>query len=487
MNKKRGLFIVIGLVLLCVLLAVYVTIKNRNEQEDTDQEETDTEEIIAISEKEIEKLTFQISGKDITFKKEEQGWKMLDDGNFPVDESKIKNLTSSLSSIKADRTLTDVQNLKDYGLEEPENKIQVEKTDGTTETIHVGSENPSTGDTYIYLNEENNTVYTVDSDLATVFSGGLYNYASGEDYPEITSSTVHEIKVEKSENPFTVYSSGDSVTGWMVTDDAGKTKEADSAAAGTLQSTVAGFTFSNYYEYDCKDWSLYGLEDPKMTLEAAYTIQETADEDEDDSEEVKEQEKSLTLYVGNLAEDGNYYVRLNDSREVHGISQNSLDGLLNGKAFNYWKTAVDHIILADLDHLDVTYEKKTYTLKKVETKEAAEADEEDEKTITTYYVDDQEADKDSFLDFYRGTLNMVCQSRLENYKDKGEPELTLHYYGTDGKEVKVTYTSRDASFYTVADQDGNYGLVNKMNVKELIEQFVTLLNGTGEEDLTDRK
>lgn len=123
-------------------------------------------------------------------------------------------------------------------------------------------------------------------------------------------------------------------------------------------------------------------------------------------------DKELVLYVGNVNEtDGNYYVRLGDSSELHGISQASLETLLNGKAFDYWKTSIDSMTISDLDHLDVTYQGTTYTLKRVVTEEKVEKDksedtdndadddtdadsedaddEEETKTVTTYYVNDQ--------------------------------------------------------------------------------------------------
>ena len=78
---------------------------------------------------------------------------------------------------------------------------------------------------------------------------------------------------------------------------------------------------------------------------------------------------------------------------------------------------------------------------------------------------------------------MTCQSRLEKYSSTGvEPELVLEYKGTGQKNVTVIYIPRDASFYTVTDQNGNSGLVNKTNVKELIEKLVNLLNDYGETD-----
>ena len=244
-----------------------------------------------------------------------------------------------------------------------------------------------------------------------------------------------------------------------------------------------------------------------MTLTVDYTEEVEADstddtesdseantDDTEDSSETTTQavDKELVLYVGNVNEtDGNYYVRLGDSSEIHGISQASLDTLLNGKAFDYWKTSIDSMTISDLDHLDVTYQGTTYTLKRVVTEEKVEkdeskdtdadadadsedADEEETKTVTTYYVNDQEADSDAFNAFYRAAAGMTCQSRLEENTNKGDAELTLSYYGTDGSEITISYTPRDSSFYVMEDQDGNCGLVNKMNVKDLIDAFLTL-------------
>lgn len=179
---------------------------------------------------------------------------------------------------------------------------------------------------------------------------------------------------------------------------------------------------------------------------------------------------------------------MDDSNEVHGISQSSMDTMINGKAFDYWKLSIDSIALADIDHLDVTYAGETYTLKRTVTESESENDtsgddsdsesdiETGTESVTTYYVNDVEADGTAFQDFYRSALEMVCQSRLEKNNSDDDPELVLDYYGTEGEEVKVTYTARDSSFYTVEDQDRNSGLVNKMSVKNLIDKFIVLIN-----------
>ena len=158
------------------------------------------------------------------------------------------------------------------------------------------------------------------------------------------------------------------------------------------------------------------------------------------------------------------------------MAQSAIDSLLNGKDFDYWKLSVESIAIDELKQLDVTYENKIYSLKRDVKEEESEDDSEETKTVTTYYVNDEEADSDAFMKFYRNAQNMVCQRRLEDYSTNNEPEIQLEYYGNDGSVVTVSYISRDSNFYTMVDSEGNYGLVNKMNVKDLIDSLIKLVN-----------
>lgn len=502
MKNKRGLFIMTGAVLLCLLLGVYFCLKKQNEVETatTETQEEEAETIVSVPEEDIKNITFQMDGQSVTWTKEETGWTMSQDENFPVDSDAMTQLVSELASISVNRTLEDVNNRDDYGLEDPINVIKIEKTDDSTEVITVGTKNPSTGDTYICVGDDKNTVYTVSNDLGDTFSCSIYDLAVSEAYPTITGTTIKKIQVDKKDNSYTVESDEDSSTGWYVEDNSGDKKKADATNTGTLQSTIAGLTYKGYYNYDCKDWSEYGLDKPKMTIRVDYTEQVTTDVTDDEADNADSQdenstdadsvtenvtdmeseteavEKTLTLYVGSLGEDGNYYVRLGNSQEVHGMAQSAIDSLLNGKDFDYWKLSVESIAIDELKQLDVTYENKIYSLKRDVKEEESEDDSEETKTVTTYYVNDEEADSDAFMKFYRNAQNMVCQRRLEDYSTNNEPEIQLEYYGNDGSVVTVSYISRDSNFYTMVDSEGNYGLVNKMNVKDLIDSLIKLVN-----------
>ncbi|MGN1183779.1 MAG: DUF4340 domain-containing protein, partial [Oliverpabstia sp.] len=402
--KKRGVILIGGVILLCLLLGVYFLMKNRNSQQTEETIQQEEKKISLISLENVSRISFMIEGEITGWTKQEDIWSLDKDGDFPVDNDKIESIIYTLSAMAEERTLENIKNLKDYGLEDPVNIIEIQDEEGQSERVFVGNKNLSTGDTYLYLNDENTTVYTVENDINSLLEGDLMDYAIGEEMPSIISSTIKKIEVQKKDNSYILENAGDSSTGWSVVDENGSRKAADSSAAGNLQSTAAGLSFQNYYSYHCTDWSAYGLDNPKMVVTVDYTETETeksntdantdttegnSDEDESTEEEKKTSEVSCTmiLYVGKLADEGYYYVRLGDSQEVHGISQSSIDIFLNGKAFDYWNLAVDYLAIADLDYMNITYENERYQLKRA----VEESEEDEEGTIeTTYYVNDKE-------------------------------------------------------------------------------------------------
>lgn len=138
--------------------------------------------------------------------------------------------------------------------------------------------------------------------------------------------------------------------------------------------------------------------------------------------------------------------------------------------------------ISDLDYLEVVYDGKTYELKRVVEEVVTAVENEDgettqeTETTTTYFVNDVEVDSTTFMEFYRSAAGVECQKRLEETQKVKNPELVLRYYGTDGDFVQISYGERDSSFYNVTDQDGNSGMVNKMTVKELINQLIDLVD-----------
>ena len=95
-----------------------------------------------------------------------------------------------------------------------------------------------------------------------------------------------------------------------------KEQLADEYEGDNLSSMLPLLSFAQFYEFDCQDFSEYGLDNPQMVVRVMYheTVQ-------DENQESKTVERNLVLSVGDYDETGYYYVRMNDSKEVHGIAE----------------------------------------------------------------------------------------------------------------------------------------------------------------------
>ena len=123
--KKRGVILIEGVILLCLLLGAYFLIKNRNSQnaEQTVQQEEKKTSLISLEN--ISHISFWIEGETIGWTKREDIWHLDKDDDFPADTEKIDTIISTLSAMSEERTLENINNLKDYGLEEPANLIEI--------------------------------------------------------------------------------------------------------------------------------------------------------------------------------------------------------------------------------------------------------------------------------------------------------------------------------------------------------------------------
>ncbi|MCH1980956.1 DUF4340 domain-containing protein [Lawsonibacter sp. OA9] len=470
MKKRKVVNLIILLAVLVFLAVTYILLKNHNQAEEEAEESEETSEIMSVNVDNIKSIGFKISGEDVVFVKNEDAWALESDDSFPVKADQMTVLTDALTEVTANRTLENVEDLSEYGLDKPQNVIQIVTKDDGNIKITVGNSNESTGSCYVYLNDDKNTVYTTDSDLSTVFAGSLMNYAEGENYPTIVGSNVEKVELDQGQHSFVLQNSDTADSGWSYTDASGNVSDAESSAVSSLQSAIAGFTYANYYDYNCENPAEYGLEKPYATLKVTYTVSEETDES---TEETKTVEKSMVLYIGNEDGNGNRYTSVEGSSEVHAISSESLSQVLDGAIENVENLTVSNIFLKDLESLTVNYggSAHTFTLDTV----TSEDDEEESKTV--YYMDGEEMDTLGFSTFYNNVVAVTAQEMAEEGTlPKGDAELSFDFIKKDGSTVSVKYYPYDSNFYLAQRQDDKNYLVNKMKVRNLIREYQELIS-----------
>ena len=286
--KKKSVNLITAVGVLVVLSGAYVGVKAyvaKQEAADTESAEEENPEIISIASADVKSIKFVIDKKEVTFEKDGDSWVKSDETGFPVDQDKIDTLVSSLNSIKAERTLENVEDASEYELDQPDNTITVTTEDGETTVIQLGMENDSTSQEYIDLNEDSSTVYVVSNSTFSSFEGTLYDFAKSGVFPTVDSSTVSKISVEGKDSSYVVEK--DENNFWNITGD-GETEKADSAKATSLASALSSMAYSSYVNYNCAEdeFSQYGLDKPYAEITVCYQekVKKESTDDENEAE-----------------------------------------------------------------------------------------------------------------------------------------------------------------------------------------------------------
>ena len=286
--KKKSVNLITAVGVLVVLSGAYVGVKAyvaKQEAADAESAEKENPEIISIASADVKSIKFVIDKKEVTFEKNGDSWVKSDETDFPVDQDKIDTLVNSMNSIKAERTLENVEDASEYELDQPENTITVTTEDGKTTVIQLGMENDSTSQEYIDLNKDSSTVYVVSNSTFSSFEGTLYDFAKSGVFPTVDSSTVSKISVDGKDSSYVVEK--DENNFWNITGD-GETEKADSAKATSLASALSSMAYASYVNYNCAEDELsqYGLDKPyaEITVDYQEEVEKESTDDENEAE-----------------------------------------------------------------------------------------------------------------------------------------------------------------------------------------------------------
>ena len=509
---KKSTKLVSAVVVLAVLGGVYVglnTYVSKEEKAESSSEEESKTEVFSVKTDDIKSLEFIVDKKEVTFEKKDDSWVKKDETAFPVNQTTLDSAASAIETVEADRVLEDVENLAEYGLDSPSNTVIVDTADGTTK-LNIGDENTSTNQYYISRDDDDSTVYVVAADTVSPFMNSLYDYAQGEDFPTIDSSTVKKVQVSEDKDSYVLEENSDGAT-WDVSGDGSSDKEsADTTAAGNVTSGLGSFAFDQFVNYNAENLSQYGLDKPYATITVDY--QEEVEDDSTDSTESGENDstasesdsensdttdtdsssgdadsktttvdKQLVIYVGDEAGDGSRYVTV-DNKQIYTMSTDTLSAVIDKTPSDLWSLIVNYLSVKNLDQLQVTYGGATNTVNV--SRETSKDDDGNDKETTTYQLDGKEIESTTFTTFYNKLINMAGQKRLTDaYTPATDPEMTAVFTDSDKNQTTVTFYTYDTNYYAAVVGDKVF-LVNKMTVKEMFNAYETMVNGETETEAT---
>lgn len=300
MKKKKGLLLL--LLIIIVLFVVYMAMKwgnERKEKKESEKQEASVIHVTEISADQIVSIKMSVGNGEMELSKEKDVWYYTADYDFPVNQDYPQQLAEAAGDITADRKLEDGDSLQDYGLEEPQYYIGYTDQEGNTVTVYFGN---TTGDYYYVKTGDSDQVYTVENTVMDSFNYTLDDIAQLDEYPSIGSGNLKK-EVITQNGEVTAYDS----------ENEDQTEDIAAVAGG-----LGAVTLSEAADYSVEEQELEGFgldEGTRITVEVTYT--------EDD------EEKLMTLYIGNEDGAGNRYVMLNESKIVYLISEEICNNILN--------------------------------------------------------------------------------------------------------------------------------------------------------------
>ncbi|WP_277405961.1 DUF4340 domain-containing protein [Lacrimispora xylanisolvens] len=319
MKKKNGL--IFGAAALVVLCAVYVGVgqyMDRSQKKTENQKEASKVYMTDFSE--IQSVSYDREGNEISFTKKDGKWVYDQDVKFPVMQTKMDGIASTVSKLEAVRKLEDGDGFGAYGLDQPIRTITVTGADNKKSVILLGNATPD-GDYYAAIQGED-TPYLIGSSLYTETDSGLNDFMALEEFPAIAGTDITGITVTKGDNrkQFVKKKLDDekgTIEWYKDSADTAENKVDDNSPLNVLADSLAGLKVKSCPNYNVTDSQLkdYGLDQPSAVI--SYTYNKNG------------KDETFQLSVGSLNEDSScYYTRTENSPFVNEIDKASVDKCL---------------------------------------------------------------------------------------------------------------------------------------------------------------
>ena len=362
MNRSKKLYILLG-VLAVACTATFAVMQMEERQE---QIKETGEIILELPSESVQSLSWEYNEETLAFHKDET-WLYDEDENFPVSEEKVNDLLELFQSFGAAFIIEDVEDLGQYGLDDPICTISLSTAEQTYE-VKLGDYSKMDSQRYASIGDGN--VYLVKHDPLDEYSAVLSDMIDHDEIPsfdhvtQIQFAGTEPYSITYQENSTDTYSADDV----YFIQRSGKNLPLDTSKVDSYLRSITNLNPVNYVSYNVTDEELqtYGLDSPELTITVDYTTEG------EDGEEIAD---TFVLYVSpdpeavkdaEKAEDGEEaeipaYIRVGASQIIYKIPSGSYRKLA---AASYNDLRHSEVMWADFDHvqqIDVTLEDGSYT------------------------------------------------------------------------------------------------------------------------------
>lgn len=442
--KRNKKLLVLFLVLAGLMAATFAATKIQPETET--EEEAQTVTVFSLEPDQVTALEWEYS-EELAFDRGAEGWTYRDSDAFPVEESYLESILSTLSQVESSKTIENIDNWDTYGLEVPICSIRV--TTDRTYSLAIGIETSLGGQRYFSIGD--GKAYLVDSAILEPFRFGLYDLMEAQFMPQVDQVTAMTVKTP--EGGYTLTWQPDSGRAysdsyvWFWED-----KTLDTQLTESLVSMVTGLNLTQCQDYDARDLSQFGLDSPAVSVTVYHGGEE-----------------AYTLDMG-TTEKG-CYVRLPGTNMVYQLE----DSILQTLRYTTWAELLpDEVLIMDWDTVEqvgVTLGDRDYTFRRtVETV----TDEEGNTTEETRWL--LNGEQTGLGPVLTQLTDMASTGYATGITPEGEGEITFRIYRDRETFPELTlgfYAYNSTSCLVILDGDSTV-TVSRQAVADLAAAVKTL-------------
>lgn len=308
---KKWLKILLLCAVLLALLGGYALVLNMNQRTQQAAEQDGSFALIDKAADTLAGLSWESGGETLSFSKSDEGWTNADDPDFPTDQAAMEDLEDRFISMEANRKITDVSDVSEYGIGETSFTVTAKWSDGSETRYVQGDATPFDDGYYLQSSDDAGTVYSSPNALDAIFAETKTDLAELEVIPTVENPTrlsvggTLDVSRAEGEGRF------DPEQQWY---DTASGEAMDDAATEELLTTFNGLSW-------------------KQLLSVSATPEELSAWQLDDANAVAVSSSDGTnersVLFGTSDESGDRYARLPDSDMVYTVASDTADALLN--------------------------------------------------------------------------------------------------------------------------------------------------------------
>ena len=389
----------------------------------------------------------------------EDQWKLEDTNEAEIDQSKVYELVSQLTTINISKVIQEnPKELATYGLKDPESIMTIVQQNGEEKEYLVGGKLP-TRNGYYFMEKGDNIVYSIPSSVGELFhttrkdilSLATKQVENVEDFKEIIIENSHgEIVIKPYINQSIKHFSK------YYLEQPYKTKPQVDVSTEGFQEIVSVFATIpkiEVIEEEAENLKEYGLLDPTVFLKM---------------ENMDGTFRSIAM--GNENDTGMYYARFDDTNTVYSINMAENRNIFSIAPFDIIYRSPVFTFIYTIQSIHISTSGESYD---VEFKKDFNGEQKADlaKAEITYTVNNVRLNEEKMKSFFLSLLELNADAEIDKNLKKGKPEIVMNVIYENEEQVKIEYIPYNHDFYAVYIDNKSDFVIAKDKVSKFIEQI----------------